>query len=69
MVPTKLINYKDPFLFALKAIALPIYLILLLRSPLLDKSKTLRLLQSPKAIQNYLVRELFKFVILFSLRI
>ena len=69
MVPTKFINYNEPFLLALNAIAMPKSLILALKSPLFDKSRTLKLLQSPKAIQNYLVKTVFKLKTLFNFNI
>ena len=69
MVPTKLMNYNEPFLLALRAIALPNSFILTLRSPLFDRSRALKLLQSPKAIQNYSVRAVFSPLILFSFKI
>lgn len=68
-VECKLTNDNYPFLLALKAIAIPKSLVLLLKSPLSDKSRTLKLLQSPKALQNYLERHVFKLKMLLSLSI
>lgn len=52
--------YKAPFFLALKAIALPMFVALLEISPLKDKSKTLKLLHSPKEIQNWSTKLGFK---------
>ena len=69
IVPVKSMNDKLPFFLALKAIDEPSYFILALRSPLLDRSSTLKLLHSPRATQNYLVKALFNPTILLSFKI
>ncbi len=57
IVPVRLRNDRTPFLLALKAIALPTSFINPLSYPLFERSKTLRLLDSPNAHQNYRLRQ------------
>ena len=68
-VPVRLTNSKLPFLFALNAIAVPIYLTLAERSPLLLRFSTLRLRQSPKAFQNSWLRAGLRSLILLRFKI